>query len=92
MPRQRDAVWDRFTEVVVNGITRAQCKLCNIEMVSLIARMKQHAESCRKGACPDTTDSTDSGPSGSKKIKQLTISVIATSRTKQNEINLQNAR
>ena len=48
MPRQRDAVWDRFTEVVVNGITRAQCKLCNIEMVSLVARMKQHAESCRK--------------------------------------------
>ena len=87
MPRQRDAVLDRFTEVVVNGITRAQP--CNIEMVSLVARMKQHAESCRKRACLHTTDSTDSGPSGSKKLKQSTISVIATSRTKQNEINLQ---
>ena len=33
MPRQRDAVWDRFTEVIVNGVTRAKCKFCNIEMV-----------------------------------------------------------
>ena len=92
MPRPRDAVRDRFTEVVVNGITHAQCKFCNIEMVSLVARMKQHAESCRKRTCLDTTDSTDSGPSGRKKLKQSTISGIATSRTKQNKINLQIAR
>ena len=33
MPHQRDAVWDCFTEVIVNGVIRAKCKFCNIETV-----------------------------------------------------------
>ena len=37
MPRQKDAIWEYFSEIVVNGAIRAKCKMCGDDIASLVA-------------------------------------------------------
>ena len=46
--QKKDAIWEFFSEIVVNGAIKAKCKMCGDDIASLVARMKRHVEDCRK--------------------------------------------
>lgn len=48
MPRQRDAIWEHFTEKSTTKTgCRAICNKCKLEIQGLVARMKIHYEKCK---------------------------------------------
>ena len=40
--RRKDCVWNNFNEIHKDNQKRAKCKFCNLEIVPLVARMRQH--------------------------------------------------
>ena len=100
MPRQKDAIWENFSEIVVNGAIRAKCKKCGVDIASLVARMKRHVEECRERHNQEPTSSSGSasnpipveGSTPAKQLKQSTLSVLTTTPKKQDQIDIQIAR
>ena len=55
--RKQDCVWLYFDKIKVVGKAgcRATCKKCGKEMQGLVARMKQHYDSCTDAHTVDTS-------------------------------------
>ena len=87
MPLTRDAIWKDFNEVTKDGVARAECQLCEQDIVPLVPRMENDVEErCKRRI----TAEEEASPT--KRMKQPTLGLVSTSAHKQHDINLQLTR
>ena len=84
MAPPKKAIWQNFSEVIVDGVKRAKCRKCEESVVNNPSRMEKHALKC------NAEENKNEPPA--KQLKQSTLSVIGTSASKQHAIDLQIAR
>ena len=85
MGRRKSGVWRHFSEIEVDGITRAKCDACAQDLVSNPDRMQKHIDKCE--AFKENNGPETSVPP-QKKQTTLPISTFSTSKTQQHQLDL----
>ena len=89
MLREKKTVWSHFREIWSGTKKRAKCKNCGLETVNITARMEKHFRKDCKRATESECD--NAGPSAPYTLRQ-TLLHIASSKSKQHDIDLQTTR
>ena len=87
MGRRKSGVWQNFSEITIDGVIRAKCDFCQMDLVSNPDRMQKHLDKC----AANNTEKHEAGPSSMKQTK-LSVPSFSTSKSMQHQIELQVTR
>ena len=80
MAPPKKPVWNKFTEMMVNGAKKGKCSGCGLVMVNNAERMDKDLKKCPGKKYEDADISQVDEPGPSKVMKQTTLSKNATAR------------
>jgi hypothetical protein len=82
MGRRKSGIWRNFSEFTVDGVIRARCDTCRVDVVASPDRMQKHLDKCI------SNKDDEAGPSAMKQAK-LPVSIFTTSKSQQHQMDLQ---
>ena len=84
MGPRKSGVWQNFSEITIDEVTRAKCHFCNMNLVSSPEPMQKNLDKC----AANDTEKEKTGPSSMKQTK-LSVQSFSTSKFMQHQIELQ---